>query len=86
VANKGFEVSLTTQNIDGRDFRWETNIVYAINRNKIVEIYGDGKDDIGNRWFIGKPINVIYDYKMTLAFGKQARMPPNKILAQNRAT
>ncbi|HEU0228353.1 MAG TPA: SusC/RagA family TonB-linked outer membrane protein, partial [Arachidicoccus soli] len=23
-----------------------------------------GKDDIGNRWFIGKPIGVIYDYKM----------------------
>jgi TonB-linked SusC/RagA family outer membrane protein len=65
VANKGLEVTLNTKNIDGRDFRWESNIVYAINRNKIVSLYGDGKDDIGNRWFIGKPISVIYDYKMT---------------------
>ncbi|WP_225976482.1 TonB-dependent receptor [Mucilaginibacter ginsenosidivorax] len=65
VANKGIEVTLNTKNIDGRDFRWESNIVYAINRNKIVSLYGDGKDDIGNRWFIGKPISVIYDYKMT---------------------
>jgi TonB-linked SusC/RagA family outer membrane protein len=65
VSNKGIEVTLSTKNIDGRDFRWESNIVYAINRNKVVDLYGDGKDDIGNRWFIGKPISVIYDYKMT---------------------
>ncbi|MEZ2338081.1 SusC/RagA family TonB-linked outer membrane protein [Mucilaginibacter sp. RCC_168] len=65
VANKGIEVTLTTRNITGSDFRWESNIVYAINRNKIVDLYGDGKDDLGNRWFIGQPINVIYDYKMT---------------------
>ncbi|WPV00841.1 TonB-dependent receptor [Mucilaginibacter sp. cycad4] len=65
VANKGLEVNLNTRNIAGRDFRWESNIVYALNRNKIVDLYGDGKDDLGNRWFIGKPISVIYDYKMT---------------------
>ncbi len=65
TANKGLELSLTTQNIIGKGFRWETSIVYATNRNKILEIYGDGKDDLGNRWFIGQPINVIYDYKMT---------------------
>lgn len=65
TANKGLEVSLNTRNIAGRDFRWETNIVYSVNRNKIVDLYGDGQDDIGNRWFIGYPISVIYDYKMT---------------------
>jgi hypothetical protein len=65
VANKGLEVNLNTRNIAGKDFRWESNIVYALNRNKIVSLYGDGKDDLGNRWFIGKPISVIYDYKMT---------------------
>jgi TonB-linked SusC/RagA family outer membrane protein len=65
VANKGLEVSVNTKNIAGKDFRWESNIVYALNRNKIVSLYGDGKDDLGNRWFIGKPIGIIYDYKMT---------------------
>jgi TonB-linked SusC/RagA family outer membrane protein len=65
VANKGIEVTLNTRNIDGKDFRWESTIVFATNKNKIVALYGDGKDDIGNKWFIGKPINVIYDYKMT---------------------
>ncbi|RYY29713.1 MAG: TonB-dependent receptor [Sphingobacteriaceae bacterium] len=65
TANKGIEVSLNTRNIVGKNFRWETAIVFAANRNKIVNLYGDGKDDLGNRWFIGKPISVIYDYNMT---------------------
>jgi len=64
LANKGLEVSLITRNIDTRNFKWETNIVFATNKNKIVDLYGDGKDDLGNRWFIGQPIGVIYDYKM----------------------
>ena len=65
VSNKGIEVTLNTHNIDGKNFRWESNIVYAVTRNKIVDLYGDGKSDLGNRWFIGKPVGVIYDYKMT---------------------
>jgi hypothetical protein len=28
-----------------------------------LELYGDGKDDIGNRWFIGEALGVIYDYE-----------------------
>jgi len=65
TTNKGLEVTLNTQNFAGKDFRWETMIVFATNRNKITDLYGDGKDDLGNRWFLGKPISVVYDYKMT---------------------
>jgi len=64
VANQGLEISLNTRNIANKDFRWETSIVFATNQNKIVDLYGDGKDDLGNRWFIGRPISVIYDYQM----------------------
>jgi TonB-linked SusC/RagA family outer membrane protein len=63
--NKGIELTLNTRNVQAGAFRWETTIVYATNKNKIVSLYGDGKDDLGNRWFLGKPIGVIYDYKMT---------------------
>jgi len=65
TSNKGLELTLNTQNFAGKDFRWETMIVFATNRNKIVDLYGDGKDDLGNRWFLGKPISVVYDYQMT---------------------
>jgi len=65
TTNKGLELTLNTQNFAGKDFRWETMVVFATNRNKITDLYGDGKDDLGNRWFLGKPISVVYDYKMT---------------------
>jgi TonB-linked SusC/RagA family outer membrane protein len=65
VANKGIELSISTKNITEGDFRWETMVVFAANKNKIVDLYGDKKSDLGNRWFIGSPISVVYDYRMT---------------------
>lgn len=62
--NHGIELTLNTQNIISGDFKWESNIVFSRNKNKIVDLYGDRKSDVGNRWFIGEPIGVIYDYKL----------------------
>lgn len=64
LSNRGIEVTLNTQNIVGRNFKWESTIVFAANQNRLVDLYGDGKDDLGNRWFIGHPVSVIYDYVM----------------------
>jgi TonB-linked SusC/RagA family outer membrane protein len=67
--NKGFEFTLNTINLKRKDFEWRTNFVFSRNKNKIVHLYnsdtnGDGKedDDLGNRWFIGSPMNVAFDY------------------------
>ncbi|MEO8404205.1 MAG: TonB-dependent receptor [Chitinophagaceae bacterium] len=62
--NKGIELTLNADNIRTKDFKWQTAIVFSTNKNKIVDLYGDKKTDLGNRWFIGQPIGVIYDYKM----------------------
>jgi TonB-linked SusC/RagA family outer membrane protein len=62
--NNGLEITLNSQNISGSNFKWQTTVVFATNKNRIIDLYGDKKDDLGNRWFIGKPINVIYDYKL----------------------
>lgn len=62
VANTGIDVTLNTKNIVKDNFTWSTSLVFARNKNKIVDVYGDGKDDLGNRWFIGHPVGVIYDY------------------------
>ncbi|MCU7548178.1 TonB-dependent receptor [Chitinophagaceae bacterium LB-8] len=64
VSNKGVEISLMSQNINNKNFRWESTVNFTTNKNKIQDLYGDAKDDIGNRWFIGHPINVIYDYQI----------------------
>ena len=62
--NIGIEFTLNTHNIDKAGFLWQTSLVFSANQNKIIDLYGDGKDDIGNRWFIGEPIGVVYDYEM----------------------
>ncbi len=62
TANKGIELTLNSTNINTRNFTWETGVVFSWNKNEIKDLYGDGKDDVGNRWFIGQPIGVIYDY------------------------
>lgn len=65
VANRGIELTLNTKNVNSGDFRWESTLNFASNRNRIVDLYGDGKDDIGNRWFIGQPVNVVFDFQQT---------------------
>ncbi|MBZ4188822.1 SusC/RagA family TonB-linked outer membrane protein [Niabella beijingensis] len=70
VANKGLELSVTSLNIQRKDFNWSTTVNYWINRNKLVHLYGtdgngDGKedDDIANSLFIGRSLGAIYGYE-----------------------
>jgi len=64
TANTGVELTVNSKNIVTKNFTWGTSIVWSWNKNKIKDLYGDEKDDIGNRWFIGEPIGVVYDYEM----------------------
>ncbi len=61
--NNGLEIALSTVNIAGADFNWKTDFTYFRNRTEIVELYNGKVDDVGNRWFIGEPIEVFYDFK-----------------------
>jgi TonB-linked SusC/RagA family outer membrane protein len=61
--NRGFEAGITTVNIDKGGFKWTTDFVFTKNTEKIVSLYNGAVDDIGNKWFIGQPLSVIYDYK-----------------------
>lgn len=63
VRNRGIEFSLNTVNIQNKDFTWETNITFSHNKNEIKELYGEKKDDVSNKWFIGEAIDVNYDYE-----------------------
>lgn len=61
VRNKGIEFALTTVNISKKDFSWNTSVNFSKNINEIVSLV-DKNDDLGNKWFIGEPINVNYTY------------------------
>ena len=69
VQNRGIEISLDTTPISTRDFSWDLNLAFSRNVNEIKRISGevdsDGNplNDVNNKWFIGSPVNVYYDYK-----------------------
>lgn len=67
--NKGIEAALKTFFRAKAGFQWNLEGNMAINKNKIVSLYGlldkDGNeiDDLANFWFINQPISVNYDLK-----------------------
>jgi TonB-linked SusC/RagA family outer membrane protein len=62
--NSGIDIGLTASIISDDNFNWNINTSFSANRNKISRLYGDGEDDIGNGWFIGKSLNTNYGYKI----------------------
>ncbi|MCM1020605.1 MAG: TonB-dependent receptor [Muribaculum sp.] len=63
VDNWGIEINLNTTNIQTREWIWTSSLNFYLNRNKLKDLYGDGKDDISNARFIGKSLGAIYGYK-----------------------
>lgn len=70
IQNKGIELSLNSILIENDDLQVSLGCTASKNINKILSLYGkdedmDGKedDDLGNKWFIGHPIDVLYRYK-----------------------
>jgi len=69
IQNKGIEVSLTGYIISNVNFTWMAGGNFTLNRNKLTEGVlrdmetGEYIDDVANKWFIGEPVNVYYDYK-----------------------
>lgn len=64
--NKGYEVSLSGTIIDDNNgWTWDVGINLYSNRNKLIALASDqeGGRDEANRWFVGYPINSIYDYE-----------------------
>ena len=80
VQNRGFELSLNSVNIQNENFEWRTTLGFSFNKNEIKHLYyeyedvkdAEGnvigrkeQDDTSNKWFIGQPIGVIWDYNVT---------------------
>jgi len=63
TSNKGIDVTLVTRNIDMRDFTWNTDLIFAINRAEVEELSNGKVDYITNLLFIGENLNVAYDYE-----------------------
>ena len=61
--NKGWEFTLNGIILDNKNgWHWEAGINLYQNRNKLTALASGEDRDEGNRWFVGYPIDVIYDY------------------------
>ena len=81
--NKGFELTLNGIIFDNKNgWTWEAGINLYANRNKLTKLTGtepivlaDGtvqeERDVANRWFVGYPIDVIYDYEYDGIWNKE---------------
>lgn len=80
VENRGFEISINSQNIRNGSFSWNTTFGFSKYTNTIKHLYyvydnildAQGnvtgtkeRDDLGNGWFIGQPISTIWNYRVT---------------------
>ncbi|MDB5192902.1 MAG: TonB-dependent receptor plug [Segetibacter sp.] len=63
--NKGFEVALTTTNVSNKAFSWTSNITYARNTEKIVELPNGNviDNDYRRSLIVGHSPTIYYDYK-----------------------
>jgi hypothetical protein len=81
--NKGFELTLNGIILDNKNgWTWEAGINLYANRNKLTKLTGtepivlangtvQEERDVANRWFVGYPIDVIYDYEYDGIWNKE---------------
>jgi TonB-dependent starch-binding outer membrane protein SusC len=71
LENKGFELLLTTRNIDNNNFKWTSSFTLSFNKNKVSKLYGesafltktvDNNTKTTSIIVAGQPIDEFYGY------------------------
>lgn len=81
LANKGFELTINTTNIVNSEFRWLTNLVFSLNRNKVLSLDTEtatlersfqpsSTNYIVTKTVVGQPIAQFWGYKVVGRFDK----------------
>ncbi len=63
TANHGVELGLNFIPVQTQNFQWTSNLNFAWQKNRIVELSNGKFDDVSHEWFIGKPLGVWYSYE-----------------------
>lgn len=73
LENRGFDLSLTTRNVNNRNFSWTTNLTFSKNENEILELddasriywrnlYWYSEFQTATRTGVGTPVGMFYGY------------------------
>jgi TonB-linked SusC/RagA family outer membrane protein len=63
TSNRGVEVALNARVIDKSDLKWSVGVNWFTNKEEITELASGQTRDLVNRWFVGQPTTVSYDYE-----------------------
>lgn len=87
VRNQGFELFITSRNIEGPRFKWSTTLNYAANRNKVLNLNGTNNILVGQTGpyiitnglapsilRVGQPIGSFYGYIFKGIWQNQAQI------------
>ncbi|HEU4551290.1 MAG TPA: SusC/RagA family TonB-linked outer membrane protein [Chitinophaga sp.] len=65
VQNRGWEFELNTTNINGKHFRWTTNLNLTMNRNKLLSFKDLATSSYSNSYILGQPTDIVKLYHYT---------------------
>lgn len=69
MVNRGFEISLQGNIIQKKDFSWKSTLLYALNKNKVKQVYIEAPNYDSRLLFptsyptVGNPFNGLYAYR-----------------------
>lgn len=63
TSNRGIDITLNSRVLEVSDFSWEINATAAWQKDQIESLMNGKEDMVANTWFIGEPIDVIYNYE-----------------------
>lgn len=58
----GWDIQLNSVNVNTRDFLWTSSLTWSMDRSKITALANGTTENVNERWFVGKPLGVYYDY------------------------
>jgi TonB-linked SusC/RagA family outer membrane protein len=70
--NTGVEITLSSVNVESGQFSWTTDLNWSHDKEQIVSLINGKEDMLANRWFIGHPIEVYYQYANAGIWGSSA--------------
>jgi TonB-dependent starch-binding outer membrane protein SusC len=63
TSNRGIDITINSNIVDRADFSWNIGATAAWQKDKIESLMNGKEDMVGNNWFIGQSIGIIYDYQ-----------------------
>ncbi len=83
IQNRGFDLSINSTNVNGKDFSWNSSVNFSINRNEVKDLARD--DDINllghNILREGEPIGSFYGYVFDGIFQSDQEAASSPIIA-----